>query len=395
MGVLSTQVDGLMHGLTLLEPRWLLGLLALPVVWALLAAALTDLALPQRILSAAVRSLLLCALVLALARPARTGSVERVCTVFAVDVSDSVTDAQLAAAREFIQRAIAARGGNDVRVLTFAEDARALELPKPDVLPPLSRHTGAGAGTNLAAALRLSYALFPPDRLRRVVLLSDGNETAGDLLAEAERARRAGVRIHALPLPPAGVRDVAVARLRLPDQVKVGSPFDVRADIFSTHETDAELALYQDDFANPLEPRKKVHLRPGTTQVSFRSQVKQAGATNYRLAIAHADGGTGRPENDRVVATLEVRGKPRVLYIEGEPRSAQYLRQALERENIDVDVRGPDGVPHAARELEKYDLVVLSDVAQSYVGLDAMAALESYVRDLGGGFVMAGGESSF
>src|SRR5439155_21443040 len=130
---------------------------------------------------------------------------------------------------------------------------------------------------------------------------------------------------------------------------------------FSTHETDAELALYQDDFANPLEPRKKVHLLPGTTQVTFRSQVKQAGATNYRLMIAHADGGTGRTENDRAVATLEVRGKPRVLYLEGEPRSAQYLRQALERENIDVDVRGPEGVPRSPRELEKYDLVLLSD----------------------------------
>jgi Mg-chelatase subunit ChlD len=381
--------------LVLLAPRWLWLLAAVPALWAVLWFSLTDLALPQRILGATARSLLVAALALALARPAKQASETRACTVFAVDVSDSVTDAQLAAARDFVQEAIAARGPNDVRVVTFAAGARTVELGEKDQLPPLARHEKAGAATNPSAALRLAYALFPSNRLRRVVVLSDGNETEGDLAAEAERAKRMGVRLHAWPMPDANVRDVAVARLALPDQAKVGAPFEVRADIFSTHETDADLTLLQDEFPNPLEPHKKVHLRAGTTAVTFRSQVKQPGATNYRLSIAHADGGAGRPENDRAVATLEVRGKPRVLYLEGEARSAPYLRQALSRENIDVDVRGPEGVPRSARELEKYDLVLMSDVPAAFVGLDSMAAIETYVRDLGGGFVMAGGENSF
>ena len=42
-----------------------------------------------------------------------------------------------------------------------------------------------------------------------------------------------------------------------------------------------------------------------------------------------------------------------------------------------------------------YDLVILSDVAQTFVGPAQMAAIEAYVRDLGGGFIMAGGENSF
>jgi uncharacterized membrane protein len=384
-----------MRDLVLLAPRWLALLALLPVIWALVALALTDLALPQRLLSALLRTLLLTALALALARPARKTEEHRVCTVFAVDVSDSVTAEQLGEARRFVEQAVAARGDNEVRLVTFAEGARAVDLPKDGKLPALERHAGHGAGTNLQAALRLAYALMPADRLRRVVLLSDGNETAGDVAAEAERAARAGVRVHVWPLPRPELRDVAVARVKLPDQVKVGAPFDVRADIFSTHETDAELVLSQDGFPNPLEPRKKVHLRAGTTPVSFRSQVKQAGASTYRLAVAHAEGGAGRPENDRAVATLEVRGKPRVLYLEGEARSASYLRQALERESIDVDVRGAEGVPRSARELDKYDLVLLSDVPASFYGLDAMQALETYVKELGGGFVMAGGESSF
>src|SRR5262249_18720215 len=162
------------------------------------------------LLGAFLRTLFLGALALALARPARRTTEERSCTVFAVDVSQSVTDAQLAAARGFVEQAVDARGRNDVRLLTFAEDAHAIDLDPRRPVPTFARHE-RGQGTNLQAALRLSYALFPPDRLRRVVVLSDGNETAGDLGAEAERARRAGVRVHAWALPPAGVRDVAVA----------------------------------------------------------------------------------------------------------------------------------------------------------------------------------------
>jgi uncharacterized membrane protein len=75
--------------------------------------------------------------------------------------------------------------------------------------------------------------------------------------------------------------------------------------------------------------------------------------------------------------------------------SAGYLKRALEHENMDVEVRGPTGLPSSTKELEKYDLVMVSDVPAHFVGMGQMQALESYVRDLGGGLVMAGGEDSF
>lgn len=96
---------------------------------------------------------------------------------------------------------------------------------------------------------------------------------------------------------------------------------------------------------------------------------------------------------------MAVKGRPRVLYIEGEyermPLAASYLKRALDRENIDVDVRGPRGVPTSSKELARYDLLLLSDVPSMFLGLGQAQAIESYVRDLGGGFIMAGGEDSF
>ena len=42
-----------------------------------------------------------------------------------------------------------------------------------------------------------------------------------------------------------------------------------------------------------------------------------------------------------------------------------------------------------------YDLIILSDVEARYISRSAMRAVETYVRDYGGGFLMVGGEHSF
>ena len=95
---------------------------------------------------------------------------------------------------------------------------------------------------------------------------------------------------------------------------------------------------------------------------------------------------------------MAVKGKPRVLYVEGEPQSAGLPGQrAAQRENIDVEVRGPLRAARlAARARRSYDLVLVSDVpADVRRARRRWRRIESYVRDLGGGFIMAGGENSF
>jgi hypothetical protein len=167
------------RSLELLQPRWLLALAALPVLWLVRAASLTDLSRGQQILSTLVRSLLVAGLALALARPALTRYESRVSVVYLVDVSDSVGDAQLAAAHAEVSQALAARGEHEVRVVTFARRPRVLELPERGPLPPFARHAGAGDATDISAALRLAYGLLAERRLKRVVVLSDGRPAPG------------------------------------------------------------------------------------------------------------------------------------------------------------------------------------------------------------------------
>jgi uncharacterized membrane protein len=207
-----------------------------------------------------------------------------------------------------------------------------------------------------------------------------------------------GVRLSWKQFPAGETKEVRIASLRLPDEIKVGAPFEVKAEIFSTHAEKISLTLRQDEFPNALDPRQEVELHPGTNWIKFKSQAKRAGFTTYQARIAKVAQDTEKANNVSVM-TAPVKGRPRVLYVEGDavrdPSVAGYIKRALEHENIDVEVRGPRGLPSSAKELERYDLVLVSDVPIQFMGLAQMAALESYVKNLGGGLIMAGGEGSF
>jgi uncharacterized membrane protein len=316
-----------------------------------------------------------------------------------VDVSESVSEKQLDAAKRYVDSFAKTQGEGNLQLITFAEKPK---VARADDGKPLSsaikRHVGAGAGTDTQAAMQLAYGLYPDGYLPRMVIVSDGNQTQGDVAVEAYRAKELGVKVSWKTFEQDKTSEVRVVGLTVPDDLKVGQPYEVTAEIWSTEDQKATLALQQDEFPNPLEPSKTVDLREGKNIVKFKSDAKRAGATTYKLRLSTFEKDTEKA-NNAAVTTAPVKGKPNVLYVEGgvlrEPGSANYLKHALEHENMDVEVRGPRGLPSTAKELEKYDLVMVSDVPAHLVGAAQMQALDTYVASMGGGLVMAGGEDSF
>ncbi|HEV7555802.1 MAG TPA: VWA domain-containing protein, partial [Kofleriaceae bacterium] len=262
----------------------------------------------------------------------------------------------------------------------------------------IKRHPGAGAGTDVQSAMQLAYGLYPDGYLPRMVMVTDGNQTAGDAAVEAYRAKELGVKVSWRTFDQDKTSEVRVVGVTVPEDIKVGQPYEVTAEVWSTEKQNVTLALQQDEFPNPLEPQKTLELREGKNLVKFKSDAKHAGATTYRLRLAKFERDT-ESANNAAVITAPVKGRPSILYVEGgtlrEPGSAGYLQRALEHENIDVTVRGPQGIPASPKELEKYDLVLVSDVPAHLVGATQMEALDAYVAGMGGGLIMAGGEDSF
>jgi Ca-activated chloride channel homolog len=376
----------------LLAPRFLAVIAVAPLLYWGLSLSLADLPRAQRWLSAFVRTIFIAALALALARAARTTDATRVSTVFLVDVSESVTDESLARARSLVSEAWNARGENDVQLVTFARDARVVPIPEEEPVA-LERHAREEAGSNLQAALQLSYGLFPPGHLRRAVLISDGGQTEGDVIAEASRARRFGVTLFAHPYRDGVPREVAVTALDIPERLHVGERFPVRAHVFATSETTARARLYQGETLN-LGGVQNVELHPGDNVVEFESVAHVAGPVTYSLSL-EPHGEDRFRANNRFASTVVVPGRPSVLYVEGTEGRASYLARALSAGDFEIEVRSPRAIPTSLRELERFDFFILSDVSADQVSLTQQDAIERYVRDLGGGFMMAGGESGF
>jgi uncharacterized membrane protein len=396
----SLHVDWLpTRPIDLLRPDALYLAAIVPVFYLLRVLSLTDLSLAQQLTQATLRSLVIAGIAIALARPSWITEQSKVSTVALIDVSDSVSDKQLAAARAYLDTIEAATGDGNLQLVTFAE--KPLVVRKPDGKPlsaAIARHPGGGAGTDVQAAMQLGYGLYPDGYLPRMVIVSDGNQTQGDVAVEAYRAKELGVHVSWRTFDQDKTSEIRVVGVTVPDEIKVGQPYDVTAEVWSTEAQKATLALQQDEFPNGLEPTKDVLLREGKNLIKFKSDAKHAGATTYRLTLAKFEHDTEK-QNNQAVMTAPVKGRPNVLYVEGgilrEPGQAGHLQRALEHENIDVAVRGPSGIPSNPKELEKYDLVLVSDVPAHLMGAGQMQALDAYVAQMGGGLIMAGGEDSF
>jgi uncharacterized membrane protein len=395
----SVAVDLGSRPITLLDPERLHLIAIIPIFYLVRVLSLTDLSVLQQVVQASLRSLVLIALAIALARPSWITETSRVSTIVLVDVSDSISDRQLDAAAKYVDQLEDSQGDGNLQLVTFAEKPRVARKPDGGRLSAaIKRHPGAGAGTDTQAAMQLAYGLYPSGFISRMMIISDGNQTQGDVAVEAYRARELGVKVSWRTFDQDKTSEVRVVGVTVPDEIKVGQPYEVTAEVWATEKQTVTLALQQDEFPNGLEPQKTLELREGKNLVKFKSDAKHAGATTYRLRLAKFEKDT-EAQNNQAVMTAPVKGKPSVLYVEGgvlrEPGSASYLQKALEHENIDVTVRGPTGIPSNPKELEKYDLVMVSDVPAHLMGAGQMAALDSYVASMGGGLVMAGGEDSF
>jgi Ca-activated chloride channel family protein len=379
----------------LLAPRMLgIALLAPYFIWVI-GRSLADLPLAQRVLSVVLRVAFVAVLALGMARLARTATTQKVCTVYVVDVSDSVPDAALEDARIEVQGALDARPRDDrVRLVTFAKRPRVVPVADDEKkAPAIERHgPGLGGATDIASALQLAYGLFPEGYLRRAVILSDGVQTDGDLLAEANRARSYGVKLFSIPYKRPVPGEVAVRDLRVPDKIHEGETFDVHAQIFSSVPQTVKVVLLQGDLVNGLDGVRRVDLVAGDNDVAFKSRVVEGTQVTYSLTVSEAAQDRFK-ENNTATAVAAIIAKPVVLYVDGNPARASYLASALSAQELNVDTTSP--LPTTLADAERYDFIVLSDMPAERVSLTQQDTLEQYVRDTGGGFLFAGGESGY
>lgn len=353
-----------------------------------------------------LRLLILALVVLSLAGTQLVRAVNDLAVVFLVDVSDSIGSDNAATAEQFVRQAVESMGPDDrTGVILFGGDAL-VEQPLRGSewagdLPPFTSRPQRIA-TDLAEAIRLSLALLPSDAARRLVILSDGAVTTGDTAEAARLAAASGVAIDVITLsrPETGA-EIILRDVRAPTRVGQGETFRLDVDAWSTAATEATLRVLGD---GTVIYEEIVRLQPGANNFAVRLRADAPAFTRYRVQLTPVGALDTYPQNNELAAYTEVVGQPRVLVVaaagvdkSGEPLpdEAVQLVRALSDSGLSVDRVTPAELTPATADLINYAAVILVNVNARELSPRKMEALQTYVRDLGGGLVAIGGSQSF
>ena len=339
----------------------------------------------------AVRVVLLSLLVGALGGFQLVQPVDRMAVVYVVDLSDSVGTAGRQEALAFVRESLLAKRDEDVAgIVAFGGDALVERLPSDVREIDRIASTPVKAATDIGAALRLAGALFPDDAQKRIVLLSDGNDTTGSGQTEAALAAARGIQVQTHLTGLNGADEVLVERLTSPSTARKGEQVQVAGDITSTVAQPATVRLFVN---GELAGTKDVPLVKGANHVEFLFTAKDAGFLRFRITVEAARDTFN--ENDRADANTIVKGEPRVLVVQGDEDVAAEVVAALQTERQQVDTVIPEALPSDLAGLADYDSIVLVDVPRIRLTDKAMASLQVYVRDLGRGLVTIGGPKAY
>jgi len=378
------------------EVLWpLIFLSVVPYLWWVRRKTVVDLTAKHLALSTSVRSAIVCLLVLALMQPMLYRLSTRMSVVYLVDISQSVAPGAIQKAIEWITRTNESGKPNHSQFVAFASNPIPFDtIPELRKVPVGTREKDGAidqSRTDLAGALDRALRSLAPNHLNRVVLLSDGNENSGDLASVLPRLNREKVRVFTVPLESRVARDAWVESMRAPSEVTAEEQFPLEVVVYSQFETSAEIEIRKE---NDALVSRSVHLVQGLNRVAFETQVPDETSTVVLTASVQATGDSFN-KNNVYRLPVAVTGRPRILYVESHAPSAQYLQKALTIEGLLVEVATPEQLPSEITRLDRYDAVILSDVDPKSISRQQMQSVETYVRELGGGFILAGGENNY
>ena len=343
-----------------------------------------------------VRALGVLLALIALAGPARVAPTGKRAVVMVLDHSQSLGEEGL--------RRVVARANEIRRALPGSVECSFVSLGSEPAVLPVGENLEIspamadwqrrlGTDSDFASAVEFAATLFPAGTSRQIVLVGDGQETRGSLASAARHLASAGVQLSAAPVagerkPDVRVRELAPNRSRLHE----GASLRLTARLEGTLDGEGVLKLFE----NGVEVEKRaVRLRAGQGREETFSRTP--GARNifkYRAVIEGFPADEISANND-ALAIVDVRGRPRLLFLESDAVEGQYLRRAMDKEGIELDLRGHGAVPSTLDELAGYDAIILSNLSATQAGERAMQAMRDYVDKLGGGLLMLGGPESF
>ncbi|MFP4501319.1 MAG: VWA domain-containing protein [Candidatus Hydrogenedentota bacterium] len=379
---------------------WALWLLLL-VPWSVyVGAKIRSLPRARKWTAITLRALILTAVILALANMEMVYKGDRLVVYFLLDHSNSIPETQRQQAVQEVRNLCEQFQGDkdDAGIIVFGENASIEQKPGPGLAIDMVRSYVNGEATDVASALRLASAAFPQGVMRRIVLLSDGNETTGAALEEAKVAQADGVGLDAVPIRIGGTREVRIREVRAPQRTAADEPAQLRIVVNATSPGPAILRIYRQtglggERVRDALPPQRVMLEQGDNVFVLNQELLAPGAYEYEVRIeSDAD---SIAENNTGRAFTTVRGAPEVLIVANAPEEVAHLAEVLEAEGLRVTTIDPFAFPTSPGRLLSYGSIVLANVNSTQFTRGQLGILGALVRDQGTGLVMVGGPQAF
>ena len=384
---------------TLANPIALSLLAGLPLLWLLVWRSRRLHARHRLATATFVRSLVVLLLAVAMAQPMVLKRSRETSVIYAIDVSRSVSSSFLrqalawaGAANERYQPAQARYlvFGDGARLVDSADEVLSVAVTVEDAASASSSNAIGQSATDIEAALHSAMFGFARHHARRLVLITDGNQTRGDVWRALPRLQAQGVRVFTMPAAVSANSDAWIESIVIPFGVRKQEPVSVRVVVRSLTSVTAVVEL-----AGPKRVlgKRNVALQSGENVIVFETRLSRAGS-NILSARVRADGDQ-IAENDAKTESVWVGPRPRVLYVEGIPESARYLSDALRAHYIEVTVATAQALNEDRAMIDSHDAVIISDVYSYELESETAYRLEAYVRERGGGLIFAAGESTY
>src|SRR6266567_1194559 len=313
------------------HPYYLL-LLAPALAWVIWFAWKSDVQIShwRRWIALAIRSMVLTAIVFAIAGLQWLRPLEGMNLFFVLDQSDSIPSTQQQAAEGLVykmsgQKKIVDKAG----VIVFGAEASIDRMPNIAIAKQKIEAVVGRERTDLAGAIRLGTAAFPENGQKRLVLMTDGNENVGDAMGALLAAKPLGVSVDVLPMGVSRGNDVSVQKVHVPPKLKKGQSFDAKIFVQADQAQAATVRLYRNE---QFLGEQKVELSAGKNLFTFPQTLSEPGFYSYDVRVEAA--GDPLPQNNRGIGFATVRGEPRILVVSAEPEQDRQLASALQSSRL-------------------------------------------------------------
>ena len=386
------------------QPGWLLLAFLLIPCWWLLARSREGFSSRRWWFIGTTRSVLILVLALAMAEPVFEDRSESLTVAVVVDRSRSIPRRQLERAVAWVEEA--AQGpsrlpDDRLAVIQYGRDAVPTAMPDPASVIGLGRGPADVTESSPARAIELAKGLLPRDTANRIVLISDGNETIGNLLQTAELASDSGIPIDVLPIQYTYEDEVLFDRLVAPSRARVDQSIELRMVLRSRGPSTGRLVLESDGVLVDINGDAPGHALPLSLKGGVHIErivvnADRSGPMQFKASYEpSADSMDRIRANNMASAVTFVSGTGSILIVENGDGSGESLEEALRRVGILTTRTIPAGLSGGVVGMLGFDAIVLAGVPRWAFNESQVKNLHAYVQDTGGGLLMTGGPQGF